>query len=161
MLKKSISLVFWALLGAFVLFFINIILLNSPVRTLLKDSQANETIAAAIAVSLLFFGLLFFAMGLALLILTIRARKGLHRPLKRFLLLTGSSAVGVPASILLHGLVYGLFILLFGQNFWSRTGIEDEPFFFSMGILVCPLAYLVGTIGSIVLMFSKKKNELG
>jgi hypothetical protein len=161
MSAKSIRALFWALFGAFVLVFANIILLNSPVRTLLKDSQANETIAAVIGVSLLFFGLLFFALGLALLILTIRARKGLHRQLKRFLLLTGSSAVGVPASILLHGVVYGLFILLFGQDFWSRTGIEDEPFFFSMGILVCPLAYLVGTIGSIILMFSKKKNELG
>jgi hypothetical protein len=155
---KSIRSLFWALFGTFVLVLMNIILLNSPVRTLLKESQANETIAAAIGVSLAFFGLLFFALGLTLLILTIRARKGLNRPLKRFLLLTGSSAVGVPASILLHGLVYGLFILLFGQDFWSRTGIEDEPFFFSMGILVCPLAYMVGTIGSIILMFSKKKK---
>jgi hypothetical protein len=155
---KSIRSLFWALFGAFVLVFMDIILLNSPVRTFLKDSQANETIAAAMAVSLAFFALLFFALGLALLILTIRARKGLNRALKRFLLLTGSSAVAIPISILLHGVVYGLFIILFGQDFWSRTGIEDEPFFFSMAVIVCPLAYLVGTIGSITLMFSKKKK---
>jgi hypothetical protein len=161
MLPKAIRSLFWALLGAFLLVLLDIILLNSPMRTLLKESGPNETISAALGVSLAFFGLLFFALGLALLILTIRARKRLHRPLKRFLLLTGSSAIGLPFSILLHGLVYGLLILLFGQDFWGRTGIEDEPFFFSMGVLVCPLAYVVGTIGSIILMFSKKKNELG
>jgi len=27
-------------------------------------------------------------------------------------------------------------------------------------LMVCPIAYLVGTIGSMVLMFRKKKNEL-
>jgi hypothetical protein len=155
---KAIRSLFWALLGTFVLVFVDLILLNSPVRTLLKDLNPKETMAAAIAVSLPFFALLFFALGLALLILTIRARKELQRPLKRFLLLTGSSAVGVPASILLHGLVYGLFILLLGQDFWSRTGMEDEPLFFTMGIIVCPIAYLVGTVGSIILMLSKKRK---
>jgi hypothetical protein len=49
-----------------------------------------------------------------------------------------------------------LFILVFGQDFWSRTGLEDEPFFFTTGIIICPLAYIVGTAGSIILMFSKK-----
>lgn len=153
---KAIRSLFWALLGAFLLVVADIILLNSPVRTLLKDLAPNQTIAAVIGVSLAVFGLLFLALGIALLILTVRARQVLHRPLKRFLLVTGSSAAAVPVSILLHNLVYGLFILIFGQDFWSRTGLEDEPLFFTTAVIVCPLAYVVGTIGSIILMFSKK-----
>ena len=121
----------------------------------------DETMAAVVSIFFVLSRLLFFALGLALLILTIRARARLDRLLKRFLLVTSSSAVGVFVSILLHGVVFGLFILIFGEDFWSRTGIGDEPFFFILGLMVCPIAYLVGTIGSMVLMFRKKKNELG
>ena len=125
---------------------------------MLNDLYPDETMAAVVSIFFVLSRLLFFALGLALLILTIRARARLDRLLKRFLLVTSSSAVGVFVSILLHGVVFGLFILIFGEDFWSRTGLEDEPFFFIMGLLVCPLAYLVGTIGSIVLMFRKKKK---
>jgi len=121
----------------------------------------DETMAAVVSIFFVLSRLLFFALGLALLILTIRARARLDRLLKRFLLVTSSSAVGVFVSILLHGVVFGLFILIFGEDFWNRTGIGDEPFFFILGLMVCPIAYLVGTIGSMVLMFRKKKNELG
>ena len=38
----------------------------------------------------------------------------------------------------------------FGEGFWERIGIEDEPVFFILAIVVCPLGFLVGTIGSIV-----------
>ena len=158
---KWIQWLFWALLGAFILVFLSIFVMNPPVRTLLNDLYPDETVAAVVSIFFPLSGLLFLALGLALLILTIRARARLDRPLKRFLLLTSSSAVGVFVSLLLHGVVFGLLILLFGEDFWSRTGLEDEPFFFIMGLLVCPVAYLVGTIGSIVLMFRKKKNDLG
>jgi len=128
---------------------------------MLNDLYPDETMAAVVSIFFVLSRLLFFALGLALLILTIRARARLDRLLKRFLLVTSSSAVGVFVSILLHGVVFGLFILIFGEDFWSRTGIGDEPFFFILGLMVCPIAYLVGTIGSMVLMFRKKKNELG
>jgi hypothetical protein len=133
--------------------------MNPPIRTILNDLYPDETVAAVVSIFFPLSGLLFFALGLALLILIVRAR--LDRLLKRFLLVTSSSAVGVFVSILLHGVVFGLLILVFGEDFWTRTGLEDEPFFFILGLMVCPLAYLVGTIGSIVLMFRKKKNDLG
>lgn len=157
MATKLIRSLFWSLLGAFILVFTSIFVMNPPIRTLLNDLYPDETVACAVSIFFPLSGLLFFALGLALLILTVRAR--LDRLLKRFLLLTSSSAVGVFASILLHGAVFGLLILLFGEDFWSRTGLEDEPFFFIMGLFVCPIAYLVGTISSIVLMFRKKKHE--
>jgi hypothetical protein len=159
MTNKFIRPLFWAVLGAFILVFLSIFIMNPPIRTILNNLYPGENIAVAVSVFFLFSGLLFFALGLTLLILTVRARAKLDSLLKRFLLLTGSSAVGVIASILLHGVVYGLIILIFGEDFWSRTGIGDEPFFFILGLMVCPIAYLVGTVGSIVLMFRGKKPE--
>ena len=160
MTNKVTLSVFWALLGAFILTFLSIFVMNPPIRTILNDLYPDETVAVVVSIFFRLSGLLFFALGLALLILTIRARASLDRLLKRFLLVTSSSAVGIFASLLLHGVVFGLFILIFGEDFWNRTGIGDEPFFFILGLMVCPIAYLVGTIGSMVLMFRKKKNEL-
>ena len=153
-MKKYILPVFWALFGVFVAFVIVMqVLMGPPVRQLI-----NESLGVDFAPSLFFVsGSLFFLLGLALLILTARAK--LDKIFKSFLLLTGSSAVGVFVSILLHGVIYGLFILLLGEDFWDRTGIADEPFFFIMAIFVCPLAYLVGTVGSIILIIRRGKNE--
>ena len=161
MVNKAILPVFWALLGGFIIVFVSIFVMNPPIRTILNNLYPDEIVGAVVSIFFPLSGLLFFALGLALLILTIRARARLDRLLKRFLLVTSSSAVGVFVSLLLHGVVYGLFTFLFGQDFWSRTGLQDEPFFFIMGLFICPVAYLVGTIGSIVLMFRKKKNDLG
>jgi hypothetical protein len=152
---RSILPVFWALLGVFILVFISFNVMNSPIRTLLNNLYPDDIVAVVVSTFFHFSGLLFFALGLTLLILTARAK--LDKLFKRFLLLTSSSAVGVFVSILLHGVVYGLFILIFGEDFWDRIGIPDEPAFFIMALIICPIAYLVGTVGSIVLMFRRKR----
>lgn len=96
-------------------------------------------------------------VGIALLVLAIkRVEKGL---LRKFLLTAGASLIGIPFFVLLHNLVYGLFIYLFGADFWSKTGVEDEPFFFVLAILVCPLGFLVGAVGSIVLGIKRLKAK--
>ena len=59
--------------------------------------------------------------------------------LKKFLLLTGASAVGFPVFAILHNLVYRLFRI-------------EEPFFFILAVIVCPLGFLVGAIGTIVFL---------
>jgi hypothetical protein len=155
-MNKFILPVFWALFGVFIAFAIVMqVLMDSPLRQWL-----NESIGVNFVPSLFFIlGSLFFLLGLALIILTARAK--LDKIFKIFLLLTGSSAVGVFVSILLHGVIYGLFILVFGEGFWDRIGMPDEPFFFIMAIFVCPLGYLVGTVGSIVLSIrrGKRKNQ--
>jgi hypothetical protein len=155
MANRFIMPVFWSLLGAFVLVFISFTVMNPPKRTLLNDLYPDEVVGAAVSIFFQFSGLLFFALGLTLLILTVRAK--LNKIFKRFLLLTSSSAVGVFVSTLLHGIVYGLFILIFGADFWDRIGIGDEPFFFIMAIFVCPVGYLVGIVGSIVLVVKRKR----
>ena len=101
------------------------------------------------------FGVIFFLLGIALIFFTIREKiKGL---LKKFLILTGASAAGSLVSVFLHNAIYALFIVLFGGDFWERTGLGDEPFFFILALIICPIAFLVGVIGSIVLFIKKKQ----
>ena len=98
-------------------------------------------------------GAVFGFLGIALLFFTVMQQvSGL---LEKFLLLTGAAAVGIPISIFLHNAVYGLFIQWFGADFW-RGG--DEPFFFIMGIIVCPLGFLVGVVGSIILATRRQEK---
>ena len=71
--------------------------------------------------------------------------------LRAFLILTGASAAVIPVSVVLHNAVYALFIHLLGGNFGERTGLQDEPVFFFLGLVICPVAFIAGSIGSIVL----------
>ena len=98
-------------------------------------------------------GAVFFLLGGALIFFTVKEKvRGI---LKKFLILTGAAAIGIPLSIILHNAVYGLFIHFFGADFWNRIGVGDEPFFFIMAIFVCPIGFLVGVVGSIILAIKK------
>lgn len=97
-----------------------------------------------IAVAAVAFGLL----GLLLVVLTARLREA--KVQKVFFILAGASAAGMPLCAILHNLVYGLFIIWFGKDFWGPGG--DEPVFFILALLVCPALFLIGTVGSIVLL---------
>ncbi|MFB0559337.1 MAG: hypothetical protein ACETVS_02235 [Dehalococcoidales bacterium] len=94
-------------------------------------------------------GAVFFLLGVALIISTLKEKVG--GMLAKFLILTGASAVGVFVFVLLHNAIYGLFIYWFGADFWDRIGPGDEPVFFIMAIFVCPIGFVVGAVGSIVL----------
>ena len=102
----------------------------------------------------------FFLLGSALIVLTLKEKVGGR--LKKFFLLTGASSTGVFVFILLHNLVYALFIHFFGEGFWDRIGIGDEPVFFTMALFVCPLGFLVGVVGSIILAIKnfRMKKEI-
>jgi hypothetical protein len=105
-----------------------------------------------------FIGLPFNAvislLGIALIILVVRAK--ITKISRAFFILTGSSAIGIGFGAYLHNLVFALFIKLFGEGFWERTGIGDEPVFFILATIVCPIALLVGVICSIVFIAKKK-----
>ena len=91
-------------------------------------------------------------VGIALVVFAVkRIEKGL---LRNFLLTAGASLTGLPIFALLHNLLYGLGTYSFGEDFWSRTGGE-EVFFFLLATVVCPLGFLVGTIGSAVLAIKR------
>jgi len=63
-------------------------------------------------------------------------------PLKKFLLIMGISVGAFVVSVLLHNAISGLF------------GIE-EPVFFFIALVLCLAAFLVGAVGSIVLVIKK------
>ena len=99
--------------------------------------------------------IIFFFLGLALVISTIKEKvQGL---LKKFLILTGVSAAGFFICIFLHNLIYGLFIYFFGQDFWEKIGLGDEPLFFIIAIFICPIGFLIGIVGSIVLFIKENR----
>jgi hypothetical protein len=99
------------------------------------------------------FAAVFGFLGVFLTVQT--ARKIETRMFKTFLILTGVGATGIPVSILLHNIVYGIFIKLFGEGFWGPDG--DEPVFFILALFVFPALFLFGVIGSGILLI---KNYL-
>jgi len=83
--------------------------------------------------------------------------KGL-KMLKIFLLVAGISFGTFIISVFLHNAIYGLFIVWFGEDFWDRIGMGDEPVFFFISLLAI-VVFAVGIIGSLVMfikgLFSK------
>ena len=69
-------------------------------------------------------------------------KEKIDRLLKKFLILTGASAIGLIVSVLLYNPIFGLFI---------------HPFSFFFATFVCPIAFLVGAIGSIVIFLKTRK----
>ena len=98
--------------------------------------------------------IVFSVLGIILFLLTVK--QGIERKLKVFLVLSAvSSAVFVPA-VILHNLVYGLFIKLFGENYWAGKG--DEALFFIIAVIICPVVFLTGLTGSIIFLNRRKGN---
>ena len=135
-MDKKTKVTFWALVGVFIV--VLAVYIIPPVSELVLE-----------AAFFLGAGVAFLLLGALLIYFTLKRRiRGL---LKRFLLITGASAAGIPIGVVLHNVVYGVFIYFFGENFWDRIGMSDEPVFFVLAIIVCPIAFLVGVVGSIVL----------
>ncbi len=80
-------------------------------------------------------------LGVTLLVLTVK--KKVAGLLKKFLLLTGASPVGLAVFAVLHNVVSGLFNI-------------EEPVFFIIATIVCPIGFLVGAVGTIVLAIRNK-----
>lgn len=134
---------FWALVGIFVVI-ASAIVIPAPVF-----------IKRRIFPFIAFFVIAFFLLGLGLIFLTLKQKVG--GMLKKFLILTGASSAGFFVSVLLHNFIYGLLVYWFGADFWDRIGLADEPFFFFLAIIVCPVGFLIGAVGSIVLFIKKRK----
>ncbi len=134
--------IFWALVGIFVViasvFFI-------PTLREFPMGFLFITISGAI----------FLLLGVALIFFTVKEKVG--GMLKKFFILTGASSAGFFVSVLLHNAIYGLFIYWFGADFWDRIGVGDEPVFFIIATIVCPLGFLVGAVGSIVLAIGRHR----
>ena len=98
-----------------------------------------------------FLGILFFILGIALVVLSWK----LKGKIRFYFILTGASVFCILIFAILHNLVYGLFILLFGEGFWGNGG--DEPVFFILAVIVCPILFIIGAVKSFILLRKKKK----
>ncbi|MBS0266792.1 MAG: hypothetical protein JSS02_32995 [Planctomycetes bacterium] len=98
-------------------------------------------------------GLLVVVVGLTLVLLTLKSSGSKLE--KAFLLLAGGSPAAMLICAILHNLVYALCQVWFGADFWPRHG-TDEPFFLILAVIVCPILFVVGSIGSLVLWFRNR-----
>jgi len=128
---KSIWIIFWALVGVFIIIIGTMFVLVPLAGNLPLVNVFLPGIA------------IFLILGVALLVLTIK--KKVEGNLKKFLLLTGASAAGLPVFAVLHNVVSGLFNI-------------EEPVFFILATMVCPISFLVGAIGTIVLTTKNKSS---
>jgi hypothetical protein len=125
-MKKAIWPVFWALVGDFVVLAVNFI------------PAVGKWSLTFVAFLPLLVGVLFFALGIALLVLTLKSKMtGL---LKTFLIMTGAAPIAIPI-----GFVF----------------LEAVPETIANCILyVVLLAFLTGIIGSIVLARRQPKEDI-
>ena len=102
-------------------------------------------------------GILFFIYGAALIYFTFKQKiKGKQ---KTFLLLTGFSALGFPVSVILHNFFYALGVLA-GNIVVLKSILEFlHAAFFLIGLIGCPIGFLIGVIGSIV-KFKRKIRKI-
>lgn len=80
--------------------------------------------------------------GAGLIALTLK--QDIRGALRVFLLMTGAAPAGFLVSFLLHNAVYALSMVLFGKK-------TEETVFFLLAVAVCPLAFVFGAVGSVVL----------
>ena len=100
---------------------------------------------------------IFFLIGLLLLILTIKFK--IKKPLRKFLLAIGISSTGFLIGVILHNFYYALHIAT-SQTLMLGYSMEIlHVAFFLFAPIVCPILFLVGAIGTIIVLFKKRKRK--
>jgi hypothetical protein len=130
--------IFWAFVGVLVIAISTGFILGD-----LLVGEENPTLMGYV-----FFvsvGVVLTGLGVTLLVLT--AKTEMRAGLKKFLLLTEASFVGFPIFALLHNAVSGLLN-------------TEEAVFFTLALLVCPLGFLVGIVGTIVIVVKRKNTPI-
>ena len=122
MVKKT----FWLLLGIFV--FILCQFFIPPVGDLLRGPF------------LFLLPFIIFSLGGALLIF-LTLKKKVKGNLKKFLLLTGVSALGFFIGVLLHNILYGLGIMVEHITWLSYLLEMLHVIFFIIATIVCPVGF--------------------
>lgn len=98
--------------------------------------------------------LIFSSLGGALIFFTLK--KKTKSRLKIFLLITGISSAGFFVCVVLHNLFYALGVLSSSILVLKYLMGFLHAAFFLVGVIGCPIGFLVGVIGSLVLMRKKK-----
>jgi len=134
--------IFWALVGVLVVIICTMLI--PAVRELLMGF-----------LFIIISGAVFLSLGVALIFLTVKERVG--GTLMKFLILTGASAAGFFVFVLLHNVFYGLGIEISHIVVLSQSMEVLHIVFFCLAVFVCPLGFLVGVVGSIVLAIKRSR----
>ena len=141
-MKKSLITTFWALIVSF-LFIIGQFFI--PVVTELFSGS-------------LFFLLpfvIFSLLGGLLIFLTLKEK--IEGKLQKLLILTGASAAGFFVFVLLHNVFYAFGVITSSIAILRYLMEILHVTFFLIAILVCPLGFLIGAIGSIIILVKRKR----
>ena len=115
----------------------------------------NDTVGWLLTIApLIAVGVLLLVFGIVIILITIKRK--VTGKLKKFQLLAGASALGIPVFAVLHNVSYMLGVTWFGE---SAFGNGDEPVFFILAVIVCPLGLLVGGIGSIIIRIRHRRTK--
>ena len=102
-------------------------------------------------------GVILVILGSILIGLTLVQK--VEGKLKKLLILTGASAAGFFVFALLHNIFYGLEQVTSHITILSYLMKAFEVIFFLIAIFACPIGFLIGVIGTII-MFNKKRKML-
>ena len=136
-------IIFWALTGVFLF-----------IASQLFIPIVRELVRGPVIFLLPFF--VFFLLGIILIFLALKEK--VEKSLKRFLILTGGSATGFFLFVLLHNLFYGLEIVISQISVLSLIMEILYTVSFIIAIFVCPLGFVIGAIGTIMMFIKKKEN---
>jgi len=136
-------IIFWALTGVFLF-----------IASQLFIPIVRELVRGPVIFLLPFF--VFFLLGIILIFLALKQK--VEKSLKRFLILTGGSATGFFLFVLLHNLFYGLEIVISQISVLSLIMEILYTVSFIIAIFVCPLGFVIGAIGTIMMFIKKKEN---
>ncbi len=100
-------------------------------------------------------GVILVILGSILIGLTLVQK--IEGKLKKLLMLTGASAVGFFIFILLHNIFYALAQVTSHISILNYLMKAFEVIFFLIAIFACPIGFVIGVIGTIV-MFNKKRK---
>lgn len=100
---------------------------------------------------------LFFVLGLVLLFMIVKQTEKVTGWLRFFLILTSASAVGFTTGVILHNFSYALAEVVRYSDTLTRFFHSADAAFFIFAIIICPIGYFLGTIGTIALALPKKK----
>jgi hypothetical protein len=100
-------------------------------------------------------GVILVILGSILIGLTLVQK--VEGKLKKLLVLTGASAAGFFVFALLHNIFYALAQVTGHITILSYLMKAFEVIFFLIAIFACPIGFLVGVVGTII-MFNKKRK---
>lgn len=96
---------------------------------------------------------IFFLIGLLLLILTIKFK--IKKPLRKFLLAIGISSTGFLIGVILHNFYYALHIATSQTPMLNYSAEILHVAFFLFATIICPILFLIGAIGTIIILKRK------